>query len=130
MKKDTAKLWVKVIAILGIIGAVITIIGGLIAMFGGTFLSALIPLMGGALVGAVLIFTSILILVIGVLELIVSLSLWRYKEWSRITGIVLAVLGVIGGLTTLPMGILTLIIYGGIFYLLALNKDVKKLFRR
>ena len=136
MEKDTAKLWVKVISILGFIGAIAALIAGILIFFGGTFLSTLLSLFGirgalaGIFVGAMLITFAIVVLAWGIFLFITSLNLWRYKNWARIVGIVFAVLGVISGLMSLPVGIVTLIIYGGIFYLLAINKDVRKLFKK
>ncbi|UZE94266.1 MAG: hypothetical protein IB618_01705 [Candidatus Pacearchaeota archaeon] len=134
MKKSTAELWVKIIAILGFIGAVLAVIAGIAMLIGGSFLPAIFPYFeqeawGGVIVGGVLVFVGILIMAFGVFEFIVALNLWQHKNWARIIMMIFAVLGIISGLIALPGGIVSLVIYGGIFYLLVLNKDIIKLFR-
>ncbi len=136
MKKSTAELWVKIIAIIGFIGAVFAVIGGIAMLLGGTFLSAIIPFMEngmfqGAFVGAFFIVTAIVTLALGVFMFIVALNLWKHQNWARIVMIIFAIFGVISSLPSLLIGtgIIGLIINGGIFYLLTFQKDIIKLFR-
>jgi hypothetical protein len=135
MKKSSAETWVKVICILGYIGSGFAILGGILMFFGGTILSALVPLMplngeqiSGALFGAALIIVAIVTILLGLFGLFVYLNLWKHKNWARIILIIFSVIGAVSALFSLPGGIIGLVIWGGIFYLLALNKDVKDLF--
>jgi hypothetical protein len=124
MDKDTAKLIVKILAILSFIGAATMLIGGLMMMFGGSFLAAFIPLgvLSGAL-GFLAAAAGIVLVALGVLELFVGLGLWKFKNWARIVSIVFAVIGLAGW----PSGT----IFGAvIIYLLAFNKDIKALFKK
>ncbi|MEK6973997.1 MAG: hypothetical protein AABW41_02055 [Nanoarchaeota archaeon] len=56
-------------------------------------------------------------------------GLSRLKNWARITAIVFAILGLINGLFTLPIGILNLLISGLILWYLGFNEEVKKAFK-
>jgi len=138
MNKNTAELWVKIIAILGIIWAILAIIGGIFMLVGGGFLGTMLPflgtgILGGAVVGALLVVTGVVVIVIGLLELFVAIGLWKHKNWARIVAVVLAMLGILGGIGSLiaspGMGIVNIVLNGAIFYLLALNKDIRKLFK-
>ncbi len=129
MDTNTAQTIVKVIAVLYWIGAFFSIIGGLGLLLGGGALGFALGALGGGLLGGFLVAMGVVFLVIGVLEIFVGLGLWRLKSWARIVAIVLGVLGVISGVISLPLGILTLIISGGIVYFLAFNDEVKGLFK-
>lgn len=136
MDKSAAETWVKVIAILGYIGAALLALVGLIFLFGGSFVGSMLTLaglFGGIAIGGLFVFAGIAMIIIGVLEFIVALNLWKHKNWARIVMIVLSVLGIIGALSSIGKGpfmsIVNLIINGGIFYLLTFNKDVVALFK-
>ncbi len=137
MDKSTAELWVKIIAIMGFIGAALGLIGGLMMLFGGTFITSLMPTFdqslesigGAAVLTAVFVISGILAIALSIFAFIVALNLWKHKNWARIVEIVFAVLGIVSGITTFPWGIVNLIINGGILYLLAFNKNVIKLFK-
>ena len=135
MNKSSAETWVKVICILGYVGSGLTILMGILMFFGGAILSLLVPMLpqigeqiSGALVGAAIVIAAIVTILLGLFSLFVFLSLWKHKNWARVILIIFSVLGAISGLFSLPGGIVGLIVWGGIFYLLALNKDVKALF--
>lgn len=139
MQKSTAELWVKIIAILGYIGAAFGVLLGILVMIGGGMIGTLLPMMGlegligGALVGGLMIFAGIVAIGLGVFEFFVARGLWKHKNWARIVTVVFAGIGVVMNLVSIigsPVGaIFGLIINGGIFYLLALNKDIVRLFK-
>ena len=137
MDKSTAELWVKIIAILGFIGAAFGVIGGLVMLFGGSAITSLIPSLdeslaaigGAAVLTVILVISGILTIALSVFGFIVSLNLLKHKNWARIVEIIFAALGILSGLTSLPAGIIYLLIDGGILYLLAFNKDIVKLFK-
>lgn len=137
MNKSTAELWVKIIAILGYIGAALGVIGGIIMLFGGSFITTMVPMFdqsleaigGAAVLTVVFVISGIIAIAFSIFGFIVSLNLWKHKNWARIVMIIFAVLGIISGLTSLPGGLISLVIEGGILYLLAFSKDVIKLFK-
>jgi len=105
-------------------------------LFGGTFLSGITSYFGGEilgsfLVGTFIIIAAILVIVYGIFTFIVALNLWKHKNWARIVMIVIAALGLLGSIPSIiaGVGIVPLVINGGIIYLLAINKDIVKLFR-
>lgn len=131
---DYATSVVKVISILGYIGAGFGILGGLIFLFGGQFLIAMMPLeqlpdIMGALAGALITVFSILLIAFSIFWIFVSKALWNHKNWARIVYIVFSSIGVVNSLLSMPSGILPLLIDGGIIYFLAFDDNVKKLFR-
>jgi hypothetical protein len=134
MDKSSAGTWVKVISILGYIGAVVLFLLGILLFVGKSILGA-IPQFSGMIgsIGAILIVAAIITIIIGIFEFIVALNLWKYKNWARIVMFVLAAIGFILSITSIVsstiMSIIGLIIEGGVFYLLAINKDVVKLFK-
>lgn len=137
MNKSTAELWVKIIAILGFIGAAFGVMGGLMMLFGGSFITTLVPTLnqsleaigGAAVLTIVFVISGIIAIVFSIFGFFVSLGLWKFKNWARIVTIIFATLGIISGLTSLPSGLISIVIEGGILYLLAFNKDVIKLFK-
>jgi hypothetical protein len=139
MEQHTAEVWVKVISIVGIVCASIGVLVGLGLTLGGSFLSSfmslLIPSFGtgagiGALIGSLVVVFGIFILIIAAFEIYLYVSLMKYKNWARIVVLVFTGLGVLGALFSLPSGIVGLILSGGIFYLLAFQKEIVALFTK
>jgi hypothetical protein len=83
-----------VVGVLGIIAAVLVFAGGtmLEGVFGGSA--------GGVFAGVAIVFGGI-IAVLAVLYLLTGWGLMGGKGWARIVGIILAVLGILGGLSAL-----------------------------
>lgn len=77
------------------------------ATYGGT----VIPNVGSFITAIALGIAGILAIV-GILYLVTAYGLWTGKGWARILAIVLLILDVIGGLVTLPAGIVPIIIAG------------------
>jgi hypothetical protein len=127
-------LGVKIIAILYMVGAVLTALLGILLMFASpiisTFLTAFAPNAAAlvALGAAALVVMGIITVIIGIVGVFIGLALWRGKNWARIVVIVLAALGVISGLTSLPMGIGGAVINGVIVWYLAFYKPAVKAF--
>jgi len=131
---DYALLVVKIISILGYVGAGLGILMSLLLLFGGSFILGVLPLEGmpqllGALAGAFIIVIAILLLAFSIFWIFVSRALWNHKNWARIVVIVFAVLGILGSLSTIPSGILSLLIDGAIVYFLGFDEKVKGLFK-
>ena len=144
MDKDVAGALVRVIANVGIVLGALTILGGLFILIAGpTVLVAainfLFGLSGGSLgetsslivsvILEMLIVIGILLLISGIFGIIVAANLMKFKEWARISTIVIAALSILQALIMLfSGGIISLIINGVILYLLGFNEDIKKLF--
>lgn len=120
MDKNTAQTVVKVLAVLYWIGAALTIIAGLFMLFGGSALGLISGLAGGLLAGLIAVM-GVVFLIVGALYVFVGYGLWKFKNWARITAIVLAVLGLI----SFPLGTIIGII---VIYLFGFDKGVKSLF--
>ncbi|MCX6741690.1 MAG: hypothetical protein NTX24_00750 [Candidatus Pacearchaeota archaeon] len=135
MSKSSAETWVKVIAILGYISAVALAIVGILMLVGKSILGSIpqFSTMLGGSIGAIFVVAAIITIVIGIFEFIVALNLAKHHNWARIVMIVLAAIGFIGSLASIVsspvMAIIDLVINGGIFYLLAIDKDIAALFK-
>ncbi|HUP83080.1 MAG TPA: hypothetical protein VM284_02705 [Candidatus Limnocylindria bacterium] len=84
--------------------------------------------MGGGVFAGVGIVFALIIGLFAVLFLLVGWGIWKGRSWGRIGGIVLAVLGVLGGLSALTgnslvYGVVTIAIWGGIIYALWMAKS-------
>ncbi|MEM2707612.1 MAG: hypothetical protein QXQ30_00845 [Candidatus Pacearchaeota archaeon] len=133
MDKQTAKTLVLVIAILYFIFAALSLIAAIAIFLGGNFVASLMPIPGGkAFIGAISIILGIVFLIGAVIDLFVGIGLLRYNNVARIVAIVFSVLGIIMALPSViyGIGIISLIINGGIFYLLTFQKEVVDLFRK
>jgi hypothetical protein len=131
---DYATLIVKIISIFGYIGAGFGILGGIILLFGGQFLMSLLPLeqmpeIVSSLAGAFIIFLAVFAIAFCIFWIFVSRALWNYKNWARIVFLVFAALGAINSLTSLPLGLVSLLIDGAIVYFLGFDKTVIELFK-
>jgi hypothetical protein len=110
-------LWFYFIGVLGLLAGIIVIAGG--TMLSDVFGSAAIGL--GIALGAIALLFAFLFLLTG-------WGVWTGKGWGRILGIVLAILGVLGGLGQLTgqnglvSGIVQIAIWGGIIYALWMAK--------
>lgn len=134
MEKKNAILFVKVIAILGYIGAGLMALGGLLMLFGGSFIAGLMPIesipqLFGALAGAFFVVMGIIMIGFAVLGVFVARGLWNHKRWARIVCIIFSALGVLSGLVALPGSIIQLILNGVVLYFLAFDRTVIKLFK-
>ena len=131
MDKHDAEVVVKIISILGYIGAGLGIIAGIAMLFGGTFLASYF--MGRtdrtAFVGALAIVAAVVIIILGIFAIFVSRALWNHKNWARIVVIIFAALGAVSSLLALPSGIIGLLIDGAILYFLGFEKTVVSLFK-
>ncbi|HLC86634.1 MAG TPA: hypothetical protein VJG30_05080 [Candidatus Nanoarchaeia archaeon] len=121
MDKNTAQTVVKVLAVLYWIGAVFGAISGLAMLFGSGALGFTSGGLLGGFLGGFAVLMGIVMLVIAALEAYVGWGLWNFKNWAKITAIVLAVIG----LLAFPIGTIVGIV---VIYLLGFNNDVKSLF--
>ena len=68
-----------------------------------------------------------IMIIIGVVNFIIAYSYWNGEGWSWILGMILAILGIIIDLTTLPGGIIRIFIEISVIYYLT-RPNVKTLF--
>ena len=111
---------ILVCAVLFAIGGIFLILGGL-----GMFLmgGSLLGLGSDAAVGAGIFgILGIGFLVVGILYLAIAYGMWNLKNWARIPGIILAVIG----LLNIPIGTIISIV---ILYYLLINDETKNLFK-
>ena len=103
-----------------IIGAIILFLGG-ISLYPSDIFTRMMPMFTGVARGLI-IFTSLIMLAIGILYIYLGKAITQYKLWAKILQIILGILG----LFSFPIG--TAI---GIFVIWALliNKNIKNLFR-
>lgn len=133
MEKNTAKLLVRIISVLGFIAAVLVMVYGIAFVSSGANPKIEVEVLG-----------TIATITLTIFEFIVALNLWRYKNWARITGIILMVLGIItyiaaiiphfgavtlSNLSAIIRIIIPLAIVGCMIYLLAFNKEIVSLFK-
>ena len=118
---------VSVLAILAAIGGILGLIGGVIlGILAGAmeeFIESLIVEYGAGVIPGIGEFLEALILAIaavaaifGILYLIAAYGLWIGAGWAWWLTIILSILGIIGGILSLPGGIISIIIDGLIIY--------------
>jgi len=118
---------VSVLAILAAIGGILVLIGGLIlGILAGAmeeFIESLIVEYGagvipgiGEFIEALLLAIAAVAVIFGILYFIAAYGLWIGAGWAWWLTIILSILGIIGGILSLPGGIISIIIDGLIIY--------------
>ncbi len=130
---------ITILAILGIIGGVLGILGGCGVVAGGALLGAAGVQAGESNVGALgglLSVYGILLLVISVAWIVFGIGAWTLKPWAWMLGlilvgasIVLSLLSIIAGWSTIGSQIISIVIDAVIVYYL-MTPDVKRAFGR
>lgn len=114
---------VTILAILEIIGGIISLIGGLAiiilfaavgGMMGRVPEAALFAAFFGAF-GAVI---GGLLIVISIVCFIIAYGFLKGRGWAWVLGLIFAIIGIISGIISLPTGIISIIINGLIIYYL------------
>jgi hypothetical protein len=113
-------IWFYFIGVLLVLGAAAMLaIGGFLESTFGTANS------GGFLAGLG-IFLAVFVGLFAVLFLLTGWGIWTGRGWGRILGIVLAVLGVLGGVSALSgsttTGVVTIVIWALVIYALWMGK--------
>jgi uncharacterized membrane protein (DUF2068 family) len=128
--KPMRPIGITVLSILAGIAGVLMVMGGVLVAALASVITDLIEAnvstlglagMGidfGAFFAAALMAFAVIALIFGVLHLVVAYGFWVGAGWSRWLAIVLSILGIIGGIITLPGGIVPIIIYGVIIWYL------------
>jgi len=118
---------VAILSILAALGGIVFLIGaavlGILAGTWSEFIESIveeygagaIPGVGGFVTGIIMAIAAVAAIA-GILYLINAYGLWVGKSWAWWLTIILSVLGIIGGLLSLPVGIIGIIIYILIIY--------------
>lgn len=127
---------VKIISILYYISAGFGVLFAIFLFAGFGFLSTLMPFLTTiSAIGYILvIFCAIMALAFSVLSFFVARGLSKAKNWARMTAIVFAGLGVLGGLSSFASGfnfsmVIELVIQAAIGGYLLFNKEAKAYFK-
>ncbi len=118
---------VAVLAILGALGGVLSLFGAVVlGILAGTmsefiestieeYGAGAIPDIGGFVTGIIMVIAAVAA-IMGILLFIDAYGLWTGKSWAWWLTIILSVIGIIGGLLSLPGGIIGIIIEVLIIY--------------
>lgn len=112
---------VAVLAILAAIGGILCLIGavvlGILSTEMATFIESIMEQYGAVAIPGIGEFIETIVLaiaavaaIIGILVLIDAYGLWIGAGWAWWLTIILSILGIIGGLLSLPVGIISIII--------------------
>lgn len=129
MKKKTPKL-VKAVSITFYIFSAVLALMGLMLMIGSQAIAPLMQDLLGPLTAvgtAIFMIIGIVYLGFGVLYFFMAKELLKGKNWARIVAIILVVLGILGGLSSLAnpnvASIILLLVDIGIAYVLMIDKE-------
>lgn len=129
MKKSTAKVITRIIAVCGFISSLFIFLMGLFLTFGSTLFFSLLPFfavwMGSIpialLAGWLLLIIGLFFVLLGIFRFIVAYGLWEFRNWARIIEIIFAVIC----LFWFPLGTVLGIIK---IYFIGFNRDILRLF--
>jgi hypothetical protein len=114
-----SSIWFYFVGVLLLLGAVLLLAGT--QMLEGVF--------GGGVFASLGIVLAFIVGLFAVLFLLVGWGVWKGRSWGRIGGIILGVLGVLGGLSTLSGqdglvgGVIMIAIWAGVIYALWMAKS-------
>ena len=103
---------------------VLEILAGLGLLLGGAMFAVLASFSGGfggmmgGVLGALSGAIGVIFVVMGIITFFIAYGLWTGKGWARMFGLVIAGIGIILGILSLPSGIISIIIDGIIIYYL------------
>lgn len=125
---------ISVLAVLGYIGAALTLLAGLAMIFGSAAIASLLAGVSGyeifSTLGAMfIIIMGVIFLPLAVLYFFVARGLWNGKNWARIVTLVFAGLGVLNSLFALPVSIINLALNGLIIWYLGFYKPAVAYFK-
>jgi hypothetical protein len=130
MKKTTAKVITRIIAVCGFITSLFIFLMGLFLTFGSTLFFSLFPFFAATIGSApiawlanwLLLVIGLFFVLLGIFRFIVAYGLWEFRSWARIIEIIFAVIC----LFWFPLGT----VLGAIkIYFLGFDKDIRRLFR-
>ncbi len=113
--------------------AVLGVIGGVAFLALAAFFAALAPMFAGEMEASMpflsLLFAlgSIVFVVIGIVQIVISYGLWKGASWAWWIYIILLALGIVSSLLSLPQGVIGIVINGILIYYLT-RPHVKEYF--
>jgi len=113
---------VTVLSILAGLLGVLVLVVGIIAVAASALISQIIeyyaPLTAipAAIIAGIIAIAGVIAIIVGALYLVVAYGLWIGAGWAWWLTLILSILGIIGGLLSLPSGIVLLIIYALIIW--------------
>ena len=129
-------LGVTILSILYILAGLLGIIGSLLlSLFGASIIAIFISPEGGpmppslltASAGLIAGFMALILLIFSVIDLIVGIGLYNGRDWARVIALIFAVIGLIGGILSIPIGIIWIVINAIIIWYLT-RPHVKRFF--
>ncbi len=121
MDSKTAHNVVKTVAVLYWVGAAFGLLMGLSVLLGGSFLGLGTGGILGGLFAGLAVLVSVVTIIFAALGAFVGYGLWQFKNWAKITAIVLAVISLLNFPFWTIFGI-------AVIYLFGFNDDVKRQF--
>jgi hypothetical protein len=119
---------ITILAFLDMLGGGLLILGAILTwVFVGIFAATLAVATYGGLVAALGGVIGVVFLVLGLIALGIGYGLWKGRGWSWTASLIFAVLGLLGGLLSLPYGVVGLLIDAAILYYLT-RPQVKQYF--
>ena len=107
---------VTVLAILNGLFAVLLLLAGMVLVMAGPLIGFLVPF-AGPFAGLVLGLFGLFLVFLGVVGVVVTWGMWNGKQWAWWLTIIFSILIFLMGITTLPAGVVSLIISGAtLFY--------------
>jgi hypothetical protein len=106
---------VTILAVLSGLAGILFLLGALVLGVSSAYLTTFIEQYSGLLLpavvlGAVLTILAVIAEVIGILYLVLAYGMWIGAGWAWILAIILLILDIIGGILSLPGGIVAIII--------------------
>lgn len=133
-------LGVKLLSILGYIGAAIFALLGIGLFIGSGFVTLLMPedIFSQAIISGVIIGLGIFCILLGVLEFFAAKALWNGKNWARIFFAIIYWAGIgtsaymlsfnRNGASGIVSSIISILISFGVFYYIIFSSEVKQAF--
>jgi len=129
MKKKTAKIITRIIAVCGFLTALLAFAIGIFLTINSALFFSLFPLFQKIIgvmpfnwfAGSTLLILGVIFILLGLLRFWIAYSLWEFKEWARVVEIIIAAIGMF----QFPLGT---VINAIKIYFLGFDKDIKRLF--
>ncbi|MEI8364307.1 MAG: hypothetical protein WCF78_02530 [archaeon] len=132
MEEGTAKIIVKIYSVFSWIAGIAYVLMGLALMLLNKGIS--FGFNGFNISQTLFIVIGIFLVALGAFVILLAINLWKFKNWARITNVVIICIGLLFLVLSLITGInastiVSIIINGVFLYFLAFNKTVIALFK-
>lgn len=102
---------VTILAILNGLFAMLLLLGGMVLVMAGPLIGFFVPFVG-PFAGLILGIFGLFLVFLGVVGVVVTWGMWNGKQWAWWLTIIFSILIFLMGITTLPAGIVSLMISG------------------